>query len=265
VRVPRYLGRGAGPQDARRSLAAPDAGLGHSRSRRPQTLLWLGRRLREELEVRDPVDRGVRQRQESAVLLDLHVAAGHPDVLDVRPGHETALRRAYTRRTGHQVAEGWFLSVRQRGPGIRQLLGCDIPRDSLAEFRPPALLVGFDGRGEPAAPRIAVLTVDLERRPVAPSEAIRELRVLLDVVAVVRDRALHDGRGPVPAEDYERPAAALVHQPKVAVWTRRLVEDGVGVRFDANKGTPMKEWLALDPEADIDWSTLAHDASRFVG
>jgi hypothetical protein len=41
-----------------------------------------------------------------------------------------------------------------------------------------------------------------------------------------------------------------------------LLNDGAGVRFDANKGTPMKEWLALDPESDLDWLTLAHDALR---
>ena len=28
-----------------------------------------------------------------------------------------------------------------------------------------------------------------------------------------------------------------------------LVADGHGVRFDANKGTPMKEWFSLDPES----------------
>ena len=28
-----------------------------------------------------------------------------------------------------------------------------------------------------------------------------------------------------------------------------LVASGDGVRFDANKGTPMKEWFSLDPES----------------
>jgi hypothetical protein len=39
-----------------------------------------------------------------------------------------------------------------------------------------------------------------------------------------------------------------------------LVTAGAGVHFDANKGTPMKEWLSLDPEADLDWLALAREA-----
>jgi hypothetical protein len=36
-----------------------------------------------------------------------------------------------------------------------------------------------------------------------------------------------------------------------------LVAGGHGVRFDANKGTPMKEWLSLDQQSGLDWSALA--------
>ncbi|MDQ7808294.1 hypothetical protein Q5425_31560 [Amycolatopsis sp. A133] len=43
-----------------------------------------------------------------------------------------------------------------------------------------------------------------------------------------------------------------------------LVESGHGVRFDANKGTPMKEWLALDPGSTQPWSALAEEALEFV-
>jgi hypothetical protein len=43
-----------------------------------------------------------------------------------------------------------------------------------------------------------------------------------------------------------------------------LVDGGHGVHFDANKGTPMKEWFALDPTSDLDWSALAHEALDFV-
>src|SRR5262245_20508707 len=39
-----------------------------------------------------------------------------------------------------------------------------------------------------------------------------------------------------------------------------LVEAGDGVRFDANKGTPMREWLSLDPESGQDWLGLAREA-----
>ncbi|WP_191984072.1 hypothetical protein [Amycolatopsis eburnea] len=44
-----------------------------------------------------------------------------------------------------------------------------------------------------------------------------------------------------------------------------LVEGGHGVRFDANKGTPMKEWLALDAASPQPWSALAEEALEFVG
>ncbi len=43
-----------------------------------------------------------------------------------------------------------------------------------------------------------------------------------------------------------------------------LVEGGHGVRFDANKGTPMKEWLALDAGSPRSWSALAEEALEFV-
>src|SRR5262245_29068536 len=39
-----------------------------------------------------------------------------------------------------------------------------------------------------------------------------------------------------------------------------LVEGGEGVRFDANKGTPMKEWLSVDPGAEVDWVGLSREA-----
>jgi hypothetical protein len=44
-----------------------------------------------------------------------------------------------------------------------------------------------------------------------------------------------------------------------------LVADGAGVRFDANKGTPMKEWFSLDPASGLAWSALAREALDFVG
>ncbi len=43
-----------------------------------------------------------------------------------------------------------------------------------------------------------------------------------------------------------------------------LVEAGDGVRFDANKGTPMKEWLSLDPESARTWLPLAREALDFA-
>lgn len=43
-----------------------------------------------------------------------------------------------------------------------------------------------------------------------------------------------------------------------------LVGAGDGVRFDANKGTPMKEWFALDPASDRAWLPLAKEALEFA-
>jgi hypothetical protein len=43
-----------------------------------------------------------------------------------------------------------------------------------------------------------------------------------------------------------------------------LVAAGQGVRFDANKGTPMKEWLSLDPASRLAWQSLSEEAFAFV-
>jgi hypothetical protein len=43
-----------------------------------------------------------------------------------------------------------------------------------------------------------------------------------------------------------------------------LEQSGDGVRFDANKGTPMKEWLRLDPTSRIEWEAIAREAMLFV-
>lgn len=42
-----------------------------------------------------------------------------------------------------------------------------------------------------------------------------------------------------------------------------LVTSGDGVHFDANKGTPMREWLSLDPESGQAWLPLAQEALEF--
>jgi hypothetical protein len=43
-----------------------------------------------------------------------------------------------------------------------------------------------------------------------------------------------------------------------------LVAAGAGDHFDANKGTPMREWLSLDPGAAEPWLPLAMDALEFA-
>jgi hypothetical protein len=43
-----------------------------------------------------------------------------------------------------------------------------------------------------------------------------------------------------------------------------LVAAGEGARFDANKGTPMKEWLSLSETSRLDWAHLSGEAFTFV-
>lgn len=54
----------------------------------------------------------------------------------------------------------------------------------------------------------------------------------------------------------------VVKLPAARVDT--LVADGDGVRFDANKGTPMREWLSLHPESRLAWLPLAREALDFA-
>jgi hypothetical protein len=54
----------------------------------------------------------------------------------------------------------------------------------------------------------------------------------------------------------------VVKLPRLRV--DELVEAGAGVRFDANKGTPMKEWFTLDPGSTMSWSDLGHEALAFA-
>jgi hypothetical protein len=44
-----------------------------------------------------------------------------------------------------------------------------------------------------------------------------------------------------------------------------LVTSGDGEHFDAGKGRPMREWLALSPTARKPWLALAREAMGFVG
>jgi hypothetical protein len=44
-----------------------------------------------------------------------------------------------------------------------------------------------------------------------------------------------------------------------------LIGTGQGHPFDAGKGRPMKEWVALDPAGRDGWLDLASEALAFVG
>ncbi|MFJ3791115.1 hypothetical protein [Kitasatospora sp. NPDC090091] len=43
-----------------------------------------------------------------------------------------------------------------------------------------------------------------------------------------------------------------------------LVAAGEGEHYDAGRGRPMKEWLALDPASALAWEQLAREAYAFV-
>jgi hypothetical protein len=43
-----------------------------------------------------------------------------------------------------------------------------------------------------------------------------------------------------------------------------LVAAGHGVHFDANKGTPMREWFAAAPDSPASWPDLAREALAFA-
>ena len=49
-----------------------------------------------------------------------------------------------------------------------------------------------------------------------------------------------------------------------AVRVGELIDAGDGVAFDANKGTPMKEWLSLDPGSGQAWLPLTREALEFA-
>lgn len=44
-----------------------------------------------------------------------------------------------------------------------------------------------------------------------------------------------------------------------------LIAAGQGQRFANGAGRPMKEWIALRPDADLDWDGLGRAALAFVG
>ena len=62
--------------------------------------------------------------------------------------------------------------------------------------------------------------------------------------------------------------AMLVRGQLVVKLPRARVDDlvtaGHGQRFDANKGTEMKEWFSLDPDSELAWAPLAREALAFA-
>ena len=60
----------------------------------------------------------------------------------------------------------------------------------------------------------------------------------------------------------------LVRDQLVLKLPRERVDELVaafeGVRFDAGKGKPMREWFALSPSSKRQWAPLAREAMAFV-
>jgi hypothetical protein len=54
----------------------------------------------------------------------------------------------------------------------------------------------------------------------------------------------------------------VVKLPEMRV--AELITAGEGAAFDANKGTPMREWLSVDPRSRLDWLSLATEALEFT-
>ena len=74
------------------------------------------------------------------------------------------------------------------------------------------------------------------------------------------------GRG---ALRYRRKIFAMFVRGQLVVKLPRprvdeLVAGGHGERFDANKGTPMREWFSLDPGSGLPWLPLAREALSFA-
>jgi hypothetical protein len=68
---------------------------------------------------------------------------------------------------------------------------------------------------------------------------------------------------------FQRKIFAMLVRDRLVVKLPRarvdeLVATGSGVHFDANKGTPMKEWLSLNPDAGLPWAAMAREALTFA-
>ena len=75
---------------------------------------------------------------------------------------------------------------------------------------------------------------------------------------------VRNGRGIPPNGVYYKFVRGHLVVKLPAPRVDELVAGGHGDRFDANKGTPMKEWFSLDPGSALPWPPLAREALDFA-
>ncbi|MDJ0346088.1 hypothetical protein QMK19_31465 [Streptomyces sp. H10-C2] len=91
----------------------------------------------------------------------------------------------------------------------------------------------------------------------------------LDGVSAPVDEPGREGRfGGAALKVHGKIFAMLVRERLVVKLPRSrvdvLVDAGEGIRFDAGRGRPMREWLSLDPGARVGWQDLAGEALAFA-
>lgn len=97
------------------------------------------------------------------------------------------------------------------------------------------------------------------------AELVRKLASEKGVTSISEGKGFGSG-GQLKVEG--RIFAMLVRDELVLKLPRGRVDElaaqGEGVRFDAGKGTPMREWFVLSPSSRKLWAPLAREAYDFV-
>src|SRR5580704_6927857 len=140
---------------------------------------------------------------------------------------------------------------------------------------PASLTSGNTGQGRQLTVLLAVSAAGFTLPPMAPTPAQDPLRErYLDLVD---DLMGIEGVTPPPGGRGFGRGSLRYHGKIFAMLVRgrlvlklpaarvtALIAAGEGVAFDANKGTAMREWLSLAPQADRDWLSLATEALAFA-
>jgi hypothetical protein len=94
------------------------------------------------------------------------------------------------------------------------------------------------------------------------------VEALLEVDGVAPPAPVRSGFGSGALKIHGKIFAMLVRGTLVVKLPAKRVSAaiaaGQGVAFDANKGRPMREWLAVPPDSTLDWLSTAREALAFV-